>query len=38
MEQETPPLFKTWLQWYFFILSVLVIQIVLYYFITESYR
>jgi hypothetical protein len=36
-DQEKIPVFKTWKQWYIVVLAILVIQIVLYYIVTQSY-
>ncbi len=35
--QDKPPLFKTWRGWYILVLGVLFIQIVLYFWLTQSF-
>jgi len=35
--EEKPPLFKTWRNWYTLVLSVLVIQIIFFYWLTQSF-
>ncbi len=38
METEgKPPVFKTWRHWYLLVLSVLLIQVLLYYWLTQSF-
>lgn len=37
MEQERPPLMGSWSRWYALLIGTLVIQIVLYYWITASF-
>jgi len=37
-EQERPPVFKKWRGWYWLVISVLVIQIIIYSLISNSFR
>ncbi|MDW8158009.1 MAG: hypothetical protein RML72_03915 [Bacteroidia bacterium] len=37
-EEEKPPFGKSWKQWYWAVLLVLLIQIGVYYFITQKYK
>lgn len=34
---EKPPVFKSWKRWYVLVLGVLVLQIILYYWLTRSF-
>jgi hypothetical protein len=34
---EKPPVFKSWKHWYVLVLGVLVLQIILYYWLTRSF-
>ena len=38
MEQDHPPVFKSWLPWYILVLGVLAVQVILYYWITQSFE
>lgn len=37
-EQEQPPVFKKWKGWYLLVMSVLVLQIIIYTLISNSFR
>jgi hypothetical protein len=37
-DSETPPIFKKWKSWYWLLSVVLVIQIIVFYLITESFQ
>ncbi|MGI8893993.1 MAG: hypothetical protein ACR2GN_11135 [Bacteroidia bacterium] len=36
--EEKPPLFKEWNKWYMILIYVLLIQIILYYWLTQSFE
>jgi hypothetical protein len=36
-EKDKIPLFKTWRQWYIFVVLVLLVQIIIFYWITEYF-
>ncbi|HEX6223654.1 MAG TPA: hypothetical protein VFZ52_04560 [Chryseolinea sp.] len=36
--EDKPPVFKSWKGWYYLILGVLVVQIILYYLLTNSFK
>ncbi len=38
VEEERPPVFKKWKGWYWLVVVVLVLQIIVYTLITNSYR
>jgi hypothetical protein len=37
LENEKPPAFKSWSQWYWLVLGVLLLQIIIYYSLTMSF-
>lgn len=37
-EEEHVPMLKKWNNWYWLLLAVLAVQIILFYFVTESFR
>lgn len=37
-EPEKPPVFGSWQAWYLFTLLVLVVQVAVYYFLTENFK
>ncbi len=37
MSNDNPPLFRTWRNWYTFVLVVLIVQIVMYYWLTRAF-
>lgn len=36
-DNETPPIFSSWKQWYWLVLGALVVQVVLYFWLTRSF-
>jgi len=37
MTDDKPPIFTTWRQWYWILIGVLVLQVVVYYWLTQSF-
>jgi len=35
--EEKPPVFKTWSRWYWLVIAVLVVQVFLYFWLTQSF-
>lgn len=37
-DNENPPVFNSWIKWYSFVLGFLVLQIIIYFFITAAFK
>jgi len=35
--EEKPPVFKTWSHWYWLVIAVMVVQVLLYFWITQAF-